>query len=102
MVHVWSINSGERFQGHHGPLVCIYASYGAFFLINDTAAKFTCQDAGRHCWLSCFRKHESTEYRDPVLLVLYRELVRQIPRKKEYRKGNRTISYGFPCTSKAK
>ena len=21
MVHVWSINSGERFQGHHGPLV---------------------------------------------------------------------------------
>ena len=23
MVHVWSINSGERFQGHHGPLVRI-------------------------------------------------------------------------------
>ena len=23
MVHVWSINSGERFQGHHGPLVCL-------------------------------------------------------------------------------
>ena len=21
MVHVWSINSDERFQGHHGPLV---------------------------------------------------------------------------------
>ena len=21
MVHVWSINSGERFQGHDGPLV---------------------------------------------------------------------------------
>ena len=23
MVHVWSINSGEQFQGHHGPLVFI-------------------------------------------------------------------------------
>ena len=23
MVHVWSINSGERFQGHHGPLVFV-------------------------------------------------------------------------------
>ena len=25
MVHVWSINSGERFQGHHGPLVVFYS-----------------------------------------------------------------------------
>ena len=25
MVHVWSINSGERFQGHHGPLVKLEA-----------------------------------------------------------------------------
>ena len=24
MVHVWSINSGERFQGHHGPLVTVF------------------------------------------------------------------------------
>ena len=24
MVHVWSINSGERFQGHHGPLVVFF------------------------------------------------------------------------------
>ena len=24
MVHVWSINSGERFQGHHGPLVSLF------------------------------------------------------------------------------
>ena len=28
MVHVWSINSGERFQGHHGPLVSF--SYNVF------------------------------------------------------------------------
>ena len=26
MVHVWSINSGERFQGHHGPLVILSRS----------------------------------------------------------------------------
>ena len=26
MVHVWSINSGERFQGHHGPLVFFFFS----------------------------------------------------------------------------
>ena len=26
MVHVWSINSGERFQGHHGPLVFHFKS----------------------------------------------------------------------------
>ena len=30
MVHVWSINSGERFQGHHGPLVCCFLVYYSF------------------------------------------------------------------------
>ena len=26
MVHVWSINSGERFQGYHGPLVHVLST----------------------------------------------------------------------------
>ena len=30
MVHVWSINSGERFQGHHGPLVVTKTLVDAF------------------------------------------------------------------------
>ena len=30
MVHVWSINSGELFQGHHGPLVYMYLLYKSF------------------------------------------------------------------------
>ena len=42
MVHVWSINSGERFQGHHGPLVphsgrlgCSTAFFGNLVRIQD-------------------------------------------------------------------
>ena len=36
MVHVWSINSGERFQGHHGPLVMAVLSKGFFHRATET------------------------------------------------------------------
>ena len=39
MVHVWSINSGERFQGHHGPLVYQHCTFRALSCINQAARK---------------------------------------------------------------
>ena len=68
--------------------------------------------AERHCWLSRFGKHESAEYRmlgssvgiSSVSIVsvsvAYREQVRKILRKNEYRKRNQLISDGLPRTSK--
>ena len=41
MVHVWSINSGERFQGHHGPLVLDSSSLKEFADYN-----FKCDENG--------------------------------------------------------
>ena len=53
---------------------------------------------GYHLFVSV--KALNTECWDPVLFVSYRERVRKIPHKNEYRKWNRPISDGFPRTSK--
>ena len=45
-------------------------------------------------------KRLNTECWDPVLFVLYREHVRKILRKNEFRKQNQPISDGFPGISK--
>ena len=50
MVHVWSINSGERFQGHHGPLVM-------FEIVGITRCGQMCFHLGVEDVLVEFRTH---------------------------------------------
>ena len=51
MVHVWSINSGERFQGHHGPLVRF--SHSVYY----QAPEQLCVGTRMQCYCSALNFH---------------------------------------------
>ena len=67
-----------------------------FFINMDTSAKFTCWKTLLVITFSLSVKPLNTKCWNPMLFVLYREHIREIRRKNEYRKENRPISDGFP------
>ena len=66
------------------------------FPSKDTSAKFTRRKTLLVITVFVSMKVLNTKHWDPVLFVSYRERVRKIPHKNEYRRRNKPISDDFP------